>query len=108
MSDARLRRDVIWNLVPVVLLGVVGLGLNFVIGGWWGPAALGVFNQVTTAFFVVSVFGAGGLQYSVLRAVAEVVDDRDKTAAVVVGALVPTIAMAAVSTFLFVAIAPAI
>jgi stage V sporulation protein B len=108
LSDARLKRDVIWNLVPVVLLAVVGLGLNFVIGGWWGPAALGVFNQVTTAFFVVSVFGAGGLQYSVLRAVAEVADDRGKTAAVVLGALVPTIGIAAVSTLAFVLLAPAI
>ncbi len=80
--DSRLRRDVIWNLVPVALLGIVGLGLNFAIGNQWGAAALGVFNQVTTAFFVVSVLGAGGLQYSVLRAVAEAAEDRDRVAAV--------------------------
>jgi O-antigen/teichoic acid export membrane protein len=106
--DARLRRDVVWNLVPVVLLGVVGLGLNFVIGGYWGAAALGVFNQVTTAFFVVSVLGAGGLQYSVLRAVAEVEGDRDKIAAVVVGALVPTVAIACLATAVFLLVAPAV
>ncbi len=110
--DERLRRDVVWNLVPVVLLAVVGLGLNFVIGGYWGAAALGVFNQVTTAFFVVSVFGAGGLQYSVLRAVAAVADDdpdhRDKVAQVVVGALLPTVAIAGIATLAFVLIAPAI
>jgi O-antigen/teichoic acid export membrane protein len=106
--DARLRRDVIWNLVPVVLLGVVGLGLNFAIGKWWGAAALGVFNQVTTAFFVVSVLGAGGLQYSVLRAVAEVAEHRERVSAVVVGAVVPTLALALVMTAAFVGLAPSI
>lgn len=106
--DQRLRRDVVWNLVPVVLLGVVGLGLNFVIGAWWGPAALGVFNQVTTAFFVVSVLGAGGLQYSVLRAVAEVADQPQKVGAVVVGALMPTLGLAFVATGAFLLLAPAV
>jgi stage V sporulation protein B len=106
--DARLRRDVVWNLVPVVLLGVVGLGLNFAIGKVWGAAGLGVFNQVTTAFFVVSVLGAGGLQYSVLRAVAEVAEDREKVAAVVVGALVPTALFAVVATAAFLIIAPSV
>lgn len=108
MGDERLRRDVAWNLVPVVLLGVVGLGLNFLIGGWWGAAALGVFNQVTTAFFVVSVLGAGGLQYSVLRAVAEKPNDRERLGAVVVGALVPTVVLGVVATGGFVLLAPAI
>jgi len=94
-ADARLRRDIGWNLVPVALLAVVGLGLNFVIGGWWGPATLGTFNLVTTAFFAFAVVGACGLQYAVLRAVAEDPDDRDRVAAVVVGALLPNVALAA-------------
>jgi O-antigen/teichoic acid export membrane protein len=110
--DARLRRDVAWNLVPVVLLGLVGLGLNFVIGKLWGAAPLGVFNQVTTAFFVVSVLGAGGLQYSVLRAVAEVATDdnapRDGVGAIVVGALVPGTLLSALATGTFLLVAPAV
>lgn len=91
---ARLRRDVVWNLVPVVLLAVVGLGLNFLVGRWWGADALGAFNQVTPAFFALAVLGAGGLQYSVLRAIAEAPDD-PRVPAVVVGALVPGVAFAA-------------
>lgn len=31
----RMRRDVAWNMVPVVLLGVVGLALNFSIASHW-------------------------------------------------------------------------
>lgn len=100
----RLRRDVVWNLAPVVLLGVVGLGLNFLIGGWWGPSALGAFNLVTTGFMALAVLGAGGLQFAVLRAIAEEPEDRARVAAVVVGALIPNVVFAAIATAVFVAI----
>jgi O-antigen/teichoic acid export membrane protein len=100
----RLTRDVLWNLGPLVLLAGVGLGLNIGIGGRsaWGPSALGVFNQVTTAYFVLAVFGALGIQYSVLRAIAEQRDDAARVAAIAVGALVPAVALGAVVTGIFV------
>lgn len=100
------RRDLVWNLVPVLLLAVVGLGLKLSIGrpDWWGAAALGVFNLVTISWFVFAVLGAFGLQFAVLRAVAEAPGDRDRVAAVVVGALVPAVAIAAVVTALYVAL----
>jgi O-antigen/teichoic acid export membrane protein len=104
----RLRRDVAWNLVPVALLAVVGLGLSFVIAGWWGASAFAVFNLVTTVYFTLAVVGACGLQYSVLRAIAEHPDDRDRVAAVVVGALVPGVVLAAASTAVFLAVRPLI
>jgi stage V sporulation protein B len=104
----RLRRDVVWNLVPVVLLGVVGLGLSFVIARWWGASTFAVFNLVTTAYFAFAVVGACGLPYSVLRAIAENPDDRDRVAAIVAGALVPNLVLAAASTAVFVAIRPLI
>lgn len=97
-GDAKLRRDMLWNLLPVALLGVVGLGLNFVIAGWWGATALGVFNLVTMAVFSLAVIGAGGLQFAVLRAVAEAPEQRARVAAAVVGALVPNLGFAALAT----------
>ncbi len=100
--DKRLRRDVLWNLVPVALLGAIGLGLNFAIAAWWGAAALGVFNLVAIAYFVLADVGAFGIQYGVLRAVAERPGDRERVAAVVVGALVPGVALAAFAAGLFV------
>lgn len=102
--DTRLRRDIAWNLAPVVLLGSVGLGMNFFMAAWWGAAALAVFNLVSIAYFVFAVVGACGLQYAVLRSVAEAPDDRDRVAAVVVGALVPAVALAAASALLFLAV----
>lgn len=100
-DERRLRRDLGWNLAPVVLLAGVGLGLNLLIGVWWGEAALGSFNLVTIAVFSFAVLGAWGLQYAVLRAVAEHAGDRDRVAAVVVGALIPGVALSAATTALF-------
>jgi len=102
-SDRRTRRDLIWNLVPVLLLAVVGLGMKLLIGRpeWWGKAALGVFNLVTISWLAFSVLGAFGLQYAVLRAVAEDPDDRDRVAAVVAGALIPAVVLAAAATGLY-------
>jgi O-antigen/teichoic acid export membrane protein len=102
----RTRRDLVWNLVPVLLLAVVGLGLKLLIGRpeWWGKAALGVFNLVTISWFAFAALGAFGLQLSVLRAVAEAPDDRDRVAAVVVGALIPAVILAAAATALYLAL----
>ena len=94
--------------MPVALLGVVGLGLSFVIARWWGASAFGVFNLVTTAYFALAVVGACGLQYSVLRAIAEHPEDRARVAAIVVGALVPNVVLAAAATAVFLAIRPLI
>ncbi|MFN0249226.1 MAG: lipopolysaccharide biosynthesis protein [Kofleriaceae bacterium] len=104
-QGVRLRRDVAWNLVPVALLAIVGLGMNFMIGRWWGADALGAFNLVTPAFFAFAVLGAGGIQFSVLRAIAEDPDDEDRVATVVVGALLPAVVLALAATGLCIALA---
>lgn len=98
----RLRTGMLWNLVPVALLGIVGVGLNFFIGGWWGPTALGVFNQVATAYFILAVFGGLGINFSVVRAIAEQPGDQQRVAEIFVGALVPTLVLSAVVTTGFV------
>jgi stage V sporulation protein B len=105
-AGRRLRRDVVWNLVPVALLGAVGLGLSFAIASWWGAPAYGVFNLVTTVYFAFAVVGACGMQYAVLRAIAEKPEDRARVAAIVVGGLVPSVVLAATATAGFVAIRP--
>src|SRR5262245_13565549 len=78
--------------------------MQFVIGMWWDEAALGAFNLVTAAMFAVAVLGACGLQFAVLRAIAEDPHDRDRVAALVIGALVPGVAIAALATLIYVAL----
>lgn len=101
-DEKRLRRDIRWNLLPVVLLGAVGLGMNFGIGAWWGASALGAFSLVTISFFTFAVLGACGLQYAVLRAVAEAEGDRTRIASTVVGAVIPAVVLAGVATVAYV------
>jgi O-antigen/teichoic acid export membrane protein len=101
-TSHRLRRDIAWNFAPIVLFAGIGLGLNIGIGGPWGPDALGVFHQVTTAYLVFAVFGALGIQYSVLRAIAEQRTDPARVAAIAVGALVPAVVLSALVTAAFV------
>ncbi len=96
-----LRTGVAWNLVPVLVLAVVGLGLNFAIGGLWGAGALGAFNQVTTVYFVLAAFGAISINFSVLRAVAEAPEDGPRVGAIVLGGLVPSVVLAALVSALF-------
>jgi len=103
MSSDRLRTGVVWNLVPVAVLGVVGLGLNIAIGRWWDTDALGVFNQVTTVYFVFATIGAIGINLSALRAIAQRPTDRPAVAAIVVGALIPAVVLAAAVTGLAIA-----
>jgi O-antigen/teichoic acid export membrane protein len=99
---SRLGRDVGWNLAPLVLLAVVGLGLNVAIGRWWGAPALGVFQQVTAAYVLFSLAGAAGINDSLMRALAALPAGAPK-GPVVVGALVPALPLAALATLLFAA-----
>src|ERR1043165_7640051 len=60
-------------------------------------------NLVPVALLAAAGLGGGGIQYAVRRAVAEAADDRDRVAAIVVGALVPNLVLAAAATALYVA-----
>lgn len=102
-EKSRRRRDLAWNVAPIVLLAVVGLGMKLLIGrpDWWGKAALGVFNLVAISWFAFAVLGACGLQFAVLRAIAEEPDDPARVAAVTVGALIPGVVIAAATTGLY-------
>lgn len=63
----RLTLDLIVNLVSLAFLAVAGIALNVIIGRYYGPSDLGVFNIVFALFIFASQFGSAGLQYSMLR-----------------------------------------
>ncbi|HUR29560.1 MAG TPA: polysaccharide biosynthesis C-terminal domain-containing protein, partial [Planctomycetota bacterium] len=68
---------------------------------FYGAAMLGVFNQVMMAYVLFSMAAAGGINYSLLGAVAEKPRDAAHVAGAVVGALLPTLLLAAVVTLIF-------
>lgn len=68
-------QDILWNVVSYGIMGVCGVVLNFIIAGSYGPAALGVYNQVYAVYIIASQFSAAGIHLSVLKYVAEFAHD---------------------------------
>ena len=64
---SRFKRDVLWNVGSLAVLGISGITINCVILAYQGPEALGVFNQVFAFHIIMSQIAVGGLQFSVLK-----------------------------------------
>lgn len=71
----KLSQDLLWSLFAFVLLGITGILINFIIGRFYGPDDLGVFNQVFALYIVVSQFAVFGLRFSALKYISEYTDD---------------------------------
>ena len=48
LGDRAFGQNVLWNMASLAFLAAAGLLLNFAIGRFYGPAALGLFNVVFT------------------------------------------------------------
>jgi O-antigen/teichoic acid export membrane protein len=66
-----LGADIFWNAGSLVIAGVCGIGLNFVIGLFYDADTLGVFNQAFAVYIVLSQIAVGGCHASVLKHVAQ-------------------------------------
>ena len=71
-------QDVLWNFVSFAIMGVCGVLINFIIAGFYDPAALGVYNQVYAVYIVSSQFAVVGVHLSVLKYVAQYNDQPDE------------------------------
>jgi O-antigen/teichoic acid export membrane protein len=77
LSEKGYTSAIRWNLLSTVFSGICGLIVLVMIGGVYGPEALGSFNQVYAFYIVFSQFGAFGIQLSLVKHLAEY--DRDDT-----------------------------
>ncbi len=100
-ATQRFRIDLAWNYASLMILGASGITLNVVIGLFYDSETLGVFNQVVAAYIFFSMLASGGINFSILRAIAERAGDRDACAGVLVGAVVPTVVLSAAMTTAF-------
>ncbi len=75
--------DYMVGLLSVAVLGIAGLLMNVLIARYYGAAVLGVFNQVFAIYILGAQFAAFGIQFSVLRYVAEHGEDRQTLETVV-------------------------
>ncbi|HHQ14847.1 MAG TPA: hypothetical protein ENK16_07435, partial [Chromatiales bacterium] len=97
----RFKVDLAWNYASLMILGASGITLNIVIGLFYDSETLGVFNQVVAAYIFFSMLASGGINFSILRAIAKQATDREACAAVLVGAVIPTIVLSGVMTAAF-------
>lgn len=100
-ETSRFRRDVVWNMASLAVLGICGILLNLLVGVFYSPAVLGVFNQVFAAYILFSQFAVLGLHYSALKHVAESPHDRARVSAITGAALLLAITLAVVTGFVF-------
>lgn len=101
-ARGRFQRDVLWNFGGLVVLALSGFALTSLIGSHYGLADLGLFNQVVAPYIFFSQAAVGGIDRSVLRAIAEAPDDRERVARVLLGGLVPAALLSAFFTAVFV------
>lgn len=64
-------KDIYWNLFSVMISGICGLLLFFIIGSYYGPSVLGIFNIVFAFYIILSQIAAFGVHLSVLKYLAE-------------------------------------
>ncbi len=68
--EKKQRTDIILNALGVVVAGLGGLGMFFLVGAHYGAPVLGIFNKVFAVYLVAAQISAFGLPVSVLRRLA--------------------------------------
>lgn len=100
-SGGSFQQAVVWNFASLAVLGVSGIALTTLIGRFYDESALGVFQQVLATYTIFSMLAVWGLDRSALRAVAAHHGDRALVSPIVVGAFLPGLALAVVSTAVY-------
>ena len=63
--------DFLFNYLSLIFLGISGLFLNLIIANFYDPSTLGIFNLAITFYFLISMIGSGGVNYSVLYSLSK-------------------------------------
>ncbi len=103
-SPGRFQRDVLWNLSSTVVLAAGGLLLIRLVVERHGPGGFGVFAQVWAPYVIFSQLAVGGLDRSILRALAAQPLERAQRGPVVWAALLPALLSSALFALLFYAL----
>jgi O-antigen/teichoic acid export membrane protein len=103
--DPAFRQGVVWNLASTVVLAVGGFAMLALIGRNYEEEGLGLFFQVWAPYVILGQVAVGGLDRSVLRALAERELGRGERSAVVWAALLPAVVGSALGALAFHALA---
>jgi O-antigen/teichoic acid export membrane protein len=103
--DPDFRQGVVWNLASTIVLALGGFAMLALIGRNYQEQGLGLFFQVWTPYVILGQVAVGGLDRSVLRALAERELGRRESSAVVWAALLPALVGSALGALAFHALA---
>lgn len=88
IKRTKFTRDVSWNLFAFAVMAVTAAAINVLIGRFYGPEALGIFNQIWALYIVVSQFAVFGIWLSTLRYVSEHSEDVKMRSKIIVSSFV--------------------
>ena len=89
-NQSKIKNDLIWNYLSIVFLGISGIGINSLISIFYETSILGAFNQVLVTYLLASIFGSGGINFSVLKAIAQNNKNKNEISSIIKGALIST------------------
>lgn len=108
-ARSSLFSGVVWNLGALAFLALAGIALNLIIGRYYGPETLGVFNIAFAIYIALSQIAVFGLQFAALQMVS--VADREDAGSlsqVVYGGLALCLSIALAVTLLAITATPLI
>lgn len=99
LLSEKFSRDVLWSFMAFAFMGITGILLNLIIGRFYGPEALGAFNQVYAVYIALSQFAVFGLWFSTLKHVPEHVANDESNNAVIISAIFLVFISSTIFTF---------
>ena len=90
----------LFNYLSLIFLGISGLFLNLIIANFYDPSTLGIFNLAITFYFLISMIGSGGVNYSVLYSLSKSKKYR-RNKSIVSGAVIPVLFTSIITAILF-------
>jgi len=104
LSGKNFSKDVAYNFISVVILGISGIFLNTIVGNHYGPTGLGIFNQAIAIYLIISLFSVLGLQTSVVKHSAEFKDDKENLNYIISTSILISLPFSLFITILFIII----
>ena len=95
------KKDLFYNLLSLVFLGISGISINIIIGLNYEPSTLGVFNQVVTTYIIFSMIGSYGIHYSILHFISSEYKDKEKIKSIVSGGLILVLITSSITTLIY-------
>ena len=101
MERSKIKNDLIWNYSSLFFLGLSGIAINLLIGIFYSSSTLGGFNQVLVTYLLTSIFAAGGINFSVLKAISQNHNNPKEILSIIKSALILTFFLSLLITLLY-------